>query len=83
MLRIEVQHRKHLVRQLANVQPHVIGHLLRLANHRLLRQLLLQRAPRQLKHRHQLGAFGRANTLDSQRVVAGRLQHAGHAAVGL
>jgi hypothetical protein len=48
--------------------------------HLALAQLLGHRAARQLQHRHQLGALGRAQALDALQVVGAGVQQAGDAA---
>lgn len=64
LLGVEKQHREHLVVQ--RPQPHlqIVFDQLRRAEHRLRAQLTAQAATGHLHHGEQLGAFGRAQSLD-------------------
>jgi hypothetical protein len=62
------------------VQLQVVLDGIRRVEHLALAQLLGHRAARQLQHRHQLGALGRAQALDAVQVFGAGVQQAGDAA---
>ena len=80
VLRIEKQHRKHLVPLGGQMQLQVVLDGIGRVEHLALAQLLGQGAAGQLQHRHQLGAFGGAQALDALQVGRAGVQQPGNAA---
>ena len=74
VLRVEEHHGEHLVVQVGELHAQVVLDPLRRVEHRPVRELLQQRAARELHHRSDLGALGRAQPLDALQVGGHRLQ---------
>lgn len=84
VLRIEEQHREHLVRPRADVQLHVLLHGLGRVEHGALRELLGHGAARELEHRDELGALGgAAHAAHAAQLLGAGLQQAREAAEAL
>ncbi len=79
-LRVEEQHREHLVRALAELQLQVVLHLRRRIEDRSRAELGRDRAARELEHRGDLGALGGPEPLDALELLRLGAQQTGEAA---